>query len=711
MAHRHAGVLAGFPDVELVAAVDVDPDRAEAFAAEYGLRAVPDLDAFLDEDLDAAYVCVPPFAHGVAEVRVAAAGVALFVEKPLAADEATAEWVSRRIRTSGVLTRVGHHWRCAEPVQKARELLAGRRVRLVSGAWLDKAPPVPWWVDRVRSGGPIVEQAVHVLDLARVLVGEVTEVHAASAGALPGGAETATGALLCFADGAVGTLGTANVLGGKHRAGLEIVADGLVVGVGEDWLEVRTGSDGTVRTEYTAMAPRTAVDRAFVDAVRGRPLPANRDAPDHTEAMRSHRLACALARSVISGRPEPVRLDARPIGGTVSMFRVSTSPASIPAESIPAESIPAESIPPGPRSLERAIVVESPGVAAVCEVPASEGPLALATVCTGISAGTELSFLTGRHPALHSGLDPELALFRPDRPGAGYPITRLGYMEVARVMADDDGAGPPPGAFVAATYGHRTHYRLDPLAERLIVLPDNLDPLLGIYVAHMGPICANGLLHAAADLCGTDVRSLGDGVRGRRVAVVGAGVVGLLTALFARLHGAAEVVVLDPTTARRAAVAGLGFEALDPDDGDPAVRLKTRWRHGPGDRGADVVFQCRGRTAALGAALRLLRPQGTVVDLAFYTDDGAGLRLGAEFHHNALTVRCAQIGRVPRGTTHAWDRERLSAETIDLLRTEGPAVREHMITDVVPFEEGPALLADLAARRRHVIQAVLTIDG
>jgi NADPH:quinone reductase-like Zn-dependent oxidoreductase len=359
---------------------------------------------------------------------------------------------------------------------------------------------------------------------------------------------------------------------------------------------------------------------------------------------------------------------------------------------------------------DRAIVVESPGVAAVREVPEAGGKLELATVCTGISAGTELSFLNGTNPALHAGMDAELGLFREDLPAAGYPVTRLGYMEVARVVTDAAGSGLAPGTLVAATYGHRTRYRLNPLTERLVVLPRHLDPLLGIYVAHMGPICANGLLHAAADLCGTDVRSLGDGVRGRRVAVIGGGVVGLLTGLFARHHGAAEVVVLDPTPQRRAAAEGLGLTALDPDDRDPAVLLKTRWRHGPRDRGADLVFQCRGRSAALALALRLLRPQGTVVDLAFYTDDASALRLGAEFHHNGLGVRCAQIGRVPRGTNHAWDRERLSAETVDLLGAEGAAVREHIVTDVVPFAEGPALLADLATRRRHVIQAVLTVD-
>jgi threonine dehydrogenase-like Zn-dependent dehydrogenase len=124
-----------------------------------------------------------------------------------------------------------------------------------------------------------------------------------------------------------------------------------------------------------------------------------------------------------------------------------------------------------------------------------------------------------------------------------------------------------------------------------------------------------------------------------------------------------------------------------------------------------VVFQCRAQPAALHLALRVARPQGTVIDLAFYQAGAAELRLGAEFHHNGLAVRCAQIGRVPRGLAHTWDRERLSAETIDLLRTDGTAIRKHLITAVVPFENAPQLFADLAARRRHEVQAVLAFDS
>jgi myo-inositol 2-dehydrogenase / D-chiro-inositol 1-dehydrogenase len=313
VAARHATVLSEFSDVALVAATDVDPARAAAFAETFAVRTADGLDGLLAHDLHAVYVCVPPFAHGPAETsaeaRLAAAGLPLFVEKPLAVDLPTAEAVGVHIARAGVLSRVGHHWRCAEPVARARELLAGRTPRLVSAAWWDKVPPVAWWADRSRSGGPVVEQAVHVLDLARLLVGEVEQVHARSAGPVPGvpgdGADAAVAAVLSFADGAVGTLSTASVLGWKHRAGVEVVADGLVVGVGEDWLEVYDGGEPQ-RHEFDRMTACVAADRAFVDAVAGRPVDPHRSPPDHAEALRTHRLATAVARSAATGRPERV---------------------------------------------------------------------------------------------------------------------------------------------------------------------------------------------------------------------------------------------------------------------------------------------------------------------------------------------------------------------------------------------------------------------
>jgi len=95
--------------------------------------------------------------------------------------------------------------------------------------------------------------------------------------------------------------------------------------------------------------------------------------------------------------------------------------------------------------------------------------------------------------------------------------------------------------------------------------------------------------------------------------------------------------------------------------------------------------------------------------LAFYEGGSPDLRLGEEFHHKVLTVRCAQIGRVPRGLDPAWNRRRLCDETLALLAEHGEQVRRHIITDVVPFDDGATLMAELAERRRSTIQAVFAL--
>ncbi|MET8092737.1 Gfo/Idh/MocA family oxidoreductase [Micromonospora sp. NPDC005220] len=301
VAQRHARVLAGFDDVELVGVTDVAPEAASALAAQHGGRTCADVAELLATGLDAVYVCVPPFAHGPAEEAVIEAGVPMFVEKPVAVDLSTAERIADLVARRGLRTAVGHHWRYLSVLDQARDLLADRPVRMVSGAWLDKVPPVAWWSRRDRSGGPVVEQAAHVLDLIRVLAGEVIEVTAYGNGTPPpvDGADidSVTTAALRFADGAVGTLSAACVLGWKHRAGLEILADGLALAITEDGLSIRD-ADGERHLPADPEAARVAVDRAFVDAVRG--IGDDVRVP-YAEALATQRLALAVADSARTG--------------------------------------------------------------------------------------------------------------------------------------------------------------------------------------------------------------------------------------------------------------------------------------------------------------------------------------------------------------------------------------------------------------------------
>ncbi|AXB41556.1 Gfo/Idh/MocA family protein [Amycolatopsis albispora] len=302
VAARHADTLAAFGDVELVAVTDVDGRRARAFAEERGVRAVPGVEQLIDTGVDAVYVCVPPFSHGPVEKAVAAAGLAVFVEKPIGLDCGEAEQTARLLEEAGVVTSAGYHWRYSDGVTRAREAVRDTSVRLAVGAWLDKVPPVRWWTSRAQSGGQVVEQAVHVLDLARLMVGEVVEVHAMGDGQPPDapGADVdgATVVNLRFAGGAVGTLAATCLLGWKHRVGLEVYAADLAVSITEDAVEVagRSG-ESEVRRLDPALA-KQAADRAFVDAVLGRG--GNIRAP-YADAVRTQRLACAVADSAARG--------------------------------------------------------------------------------------------------------------------------------------------------------------------------------------------------------------------------------------------------------------------------------------------------------------------------------------------------------------------------------------------------------------------------
>ena len=358
----------------------------------------------------------------------------------------------------------------------------------------------------------------------------------------------------------------------------------------------------------------------------------------------------------------------------------------------------------------RCLGVESPGQMYFWEYeegPPNEGQFRVQTLFTGFSAGTELTFFKGNNPFFGAQYDEEYGVFTPGEASTHYPVPFQGYMEVGRVI-ESRAHGVAEGATVAMTYGHKSGHIAEARGELFIVMPDDIDPILGIYLGQMGPVCANGLLHAAADTMGAAASSLSDGVAGRNVLVTG-GVVALLTGLFARHYGAAEVAVACPTPERLAAARALGLLAIDDSQVEPWRFCKERWNNGPRDHGADVAFQCRSGETALPDAMRALRPEATVIDMAFYEGGQPNLRLGEEFHHNNLSIRCAQVTHQPRALQGTWNRRRLAQETIELLRAYGPLIRKHMLTDVVPFEQAPQLIADLAARKRHVIQAVFEI--
>lgn len=303
IAHRHFGVLEQFGDVEIAAIADPEEARAQNAAARFGARAFSDAETMLREiPLDALYICVPPFAHGAPERAAIAAGLPFFVEKPVALDLATAEAIAREVGAAGLVTAVGYHWRYLDTVDEVRGLLAHNPARLMSGYWLDSTPPPRWWWHADQSGGQMVEQTTHLLDLARYLGGDVTRVYGLAGvterAEFPGlDVPTVSTASLQFASGAIANFASTCLLGWNHRVGLHLFGDRLAIELTDHDVMIDTGQGRPVRG--TRGDPVWQEDRDFIDAVQGKE---NRIRCPYADAVETHRLALAIGESARTGQ-------------------------------------------------------------------------------------------------------------------------------------------------------------------------------------------------------------------------------------------------------------------------------------------------------------------------------------------------------------------------------------------------------------------------
>jgi len=188
-------------------------------------------------DIDLVDICTPVALHHPIAIAAAAAGKAVFCEKPLARDATEAAEMLAAVRRAGVPHMLCHNYRRVPAIALARRLIAEGRLGQIHhfrGVYLndrlvDPQAPRTWRHDRAQAGGgAVTDLGSHMIDLARFLVGEMTEVAADlrtfiaerplpdGAGIAPVDVDDAATALLRFAGGAMGTLEVSR-FGTGHR--------------------------------------------------------------------------------------------------------------------------------------------------------------------------------------------------------------------------------------------------------------------------------------------------------------------------------------------------------------------------------------------------------------------------------------------------------------------------------------------------------------
>ncbi len=179
MGSHHTELLRQEPDVQVVAACDLIPERAQKLADSWNGRAYTRYAEMLDrEELDAVYVCTPTYNHAAIGLACVERDLPLFLEKPVDLDLGAAARLLQAAEERKTLVSVALHWRYTRGYEAAAQAMAGKPVSLVNLRWYWTRPPIPWMWDRAQAGGQIVDQNIHLIDLAQALVGDITHVHA-----------------------------------------------------------------------------------------------------------------------------------------------------------------------------------------------------------------------------------------------------------------------------------------------------------------------------------------------------------------------------------------------------------------------------------------------------------------------------------------------------------------------------------------------------
>jgi UDP-N-acetylglucosamine 3-dehydrogenase len=205
MGRNHLRILLGRPDVRLVAVADPVVEALEAAAAQSGAQPFAEPQAMVAEaELDALVIAAPTTAHVPLAVAAIERGVAVLVEKPLAATVDEGMRIVVAAREGGVPVQVGHVERFNPAVLELGRLIGEGWLSSIYAIASRRAGPFP---ARIRDVGVTVDLATHDVDILSWIAGErPSRVYAETAQRIHADHEDLLFGLLHFPSGATGML-------------------------------------------------------------------------------------------------------------------------------------------------------------------------------------------------------------------------------------------------------------------------------------------------------------------------------------------------------------------------------------------------------------------------------------------------------------------------------------------------------------------------
>jgi predicted dehydrogenase len=240
MGKAHLNQLRKMADVDVVALCSRPIDDATNYNEKNGTSypVYEEFDRMLGEnEMDVLYICLPPFAHDGQLEKAAAKGIHIFEEKPIAISVERGRSMVEAVRKAGVKTQIGYHMRFGGAVMRLKALIdsgeAGRPT-LYCANYECNSLHTPWWINREKSGGQILEQIIHLYDMALYTMGDAASVNGFVDNLchqeVPGYTVEDTSAVsIRFQSGALGTITGSNcAIPGQWKGHFRIVFENLV---------------------------------------------------------------------------------------------------------------------------------------------------------------------------------------------------------------------------------------------------------------------------------------------------------------------------------------------------------------------------------------------------------------------------------------------------------------------------------------------------
>ncbi|HVW92905.1 MAG TPA: Gfo/Idh/MocA family oxidoreductase [Devosia sp.] len=184
--HMLEGFLPNSDKFNVIAICDINPQRLDAFAAEFDIprKTTNFADLLKMDDLDIVDICTPPMVHRGQILEGLAAGKHVICEKPLVGSLAQAdEVIAAEKQAKGRLMPV-FQYRYGDGIQQVKAIIdagiAGKPyVATAETLWTRGADyyAVPWrgkWASEL--GGTLMTHAIHIHDIVTYLMGDVSRL-------------------------------------------------------------------------------------------------------------------------------------------------------------------------------------------------------------------------------------------------------------------------------------------------------------------------------------------------------------------------------------------------------------------------------------------------------------------------------------------------------------------------------------------------------